>query len=296
MIKPSISIVMATYNRSDLLAIQLQAFEKQTISINQFEIVIVNDGSKDDTVEVLKFWASKMPNLRYHTQKNSGPAKARNKGVELAQGEIIAFTDDDCIVDYNWLKIIQHRFQNQGINVLEGQTYTDRTKRTPFTHQIENKKWNPVIPTCNAAYRKSFFNKIGGFDENFPFAHNEDTDLAWRVLEVSEVIFDSNMKVFHPPIPVSFKSQLNRMKMLSSEFILFDKNPEAYKKWRTSNPWTTIYKEVFIKHQLLNLKFHLGFYRKPTLMVKGVFLSIGWWIYLVKLLPSFIQHSRLKEN
>ncbi|WP_461589794.1 hypothetical protein, partial [Winogradskyella sp.] len=95
---------------------------------------------------------------------------------------------------------------------------------------------------------------------------------------------------------VSFKSQLNRMKMLSSEFILFNKNPEAYKKWRTNNPWTTIYKEVFIKHQFLNLKFHLGFYRNPTLMIKGVFLSLGWWFYLVKLLPDFIQHSKLKRN
>ncbi len=293
--KPIISIVMATYNRSDLLELQLEAFLNQNISGEEFEVVIINDGSPDDTELVLANWKNKLPNLRFYTQKNSGPAVARNKGVEIARGDIIAFTDDDCIVDSDWLEKILTRFKNEEVNVVEGLTYTNRELRTPLTHQIENLKWNPVIPTCNAAYRKSFFKELGGFDEHFPFPHNEDTELAWRVHEKGEVVFDEQMRVYHPPVKVAFKSQLKRMKMLGSEFILYQKNPLGYKKWRSANPWVTIYKEVFFKHQLLNLKFHLGFYKKPELLVKGVILSFSWWLYLVLLLPEFISESKIRK-
>lgn len=290
---PEISIVMATYNRVHLLHNQLVAFENQTLDQNRFEVVIVNDGSSDHTNIVLEEWSDKLKNLSFVNQVNSGPAVARNTGVAHAKGEVIAFTDDDCIVDDDWLERILDVFKDESIKVLEGFTYTNKKLRTPFTHQIENIKWNPVIPTCNAAYRKSFFEEIGGFDESFPFPHNEDTELAWRVLESTDVLFLDNMKVYHPPIQVTFMSQLKRMKMLSSEFILFQKNPTGYKKWRSKHPWITIYKEVFIKHQLLNLKFHLGFFRKPKIMFKGLILSFGWWIYLIKLLPSFIRQSKL---
>ena len=289
---PFISVVMATYNRSALLELQLQAFKNQTLPKDRFEIIIVNDGSEDETELVLINWTFLLPNLRFYTQPNSGPAVARNQGVEIARGEVIAFTDDDCIVDPNWLENIQSAFENEDVQVLEGLTYTNRKLRTPLTHQIENLSWNPVIPTCNAAYRKVFFKEIGGFDEHFPFPHNEDTELAWRVLEQTEVIFDKKVRVYHPPIKVSFSSQLRRMKMLSSEFILYKKNKEGYKKWRTAHPWITIYKEVFFKHQLLNLKFHLGFFRYPKLMFQGMFLSLGWWFYLVALFPDFFIESK----
>lgn len=289
--KVKLSVVMATYNRSDLLVKQLQAFATQTIAKENFEVVIVNDGSVDDTANVLEVWSKIMGNLSYINQVNGGPAVARNKGVEVAKGEIIAFTDDDCIVDKDWVEAILTAFIDKNVQVLEGLTYTTKELRTPLTHQIENLSWNPVIPTCNAAYRKNFFQELGGFDINFPFPHNEDTDLAWRVLEHTEVKFCETMKVYHPPVKVKFKSQLKRMRMLISEFILYKKNTSAYKKWRSTNPWTTIYKEVFFKHQLLNLKFHLGFYRKPKLMIQGICLSFGWWIYLIVLFPKFVIAS-----
>ncbi len=286
-----LSIVMATYNRVELLAKQLKAFESQSINRSEYEIIIVNDGSIDGTEKFLDQQLFLVSNLKVINQKNSGPAAARNNGVKHAISNVIAFTDDDCIVDPHWAQTIISRFESETIKVLEGQTYTDKALRTPLTHQIENLVWNPVIPTCNAAYRKDFFEQLGGFDESFPYPHNEDTDLAWRVLDETTVEFCEEMKVFHPPIPVKFKSQLRRMRMLVSEFSLYNKNKTAYKKWRASNPWLTIYKEVFFKHQLLNLKFHLGFYNKPKLLLKGVALSIGWWIYLIVLFPKFIQES-----
>ncbi len=291
--KPEISIVMATYNRADLLIKQLLAFESQTLNKDLFEVVIVNDGSTDRTKNLLDLWSRKFINLNVIHKQNGGPAKARNTGVYHSLGKIIAFTDDDCIVDGDWLENIHRVFnQRKDIQVIEGLTYTEKENRTPLTHQIENLTWNPVIPTCNAAYRKEFFARMGGFDTDFPYAHNEDTDLAWRVLEETEVLFCEEVKVYHPPIPVRFFSQLKRMRMLKSEFLLFKKNKEAYQKWRTEHPWVTIYSEVFFKHQLLNLKFHLGFFRKPKLMLQGILLSLGWWCYLLLLFPEYLHESR----
>lgn len=287
-----ISVVMATYNRSALLQKQLTALESQTLAKHEFEVVVVNDGSNDCTESDLIEWALRLPNLRFWTQKNAGPAVARNKGVDIAKGEIIAFTDDDCIVDPDWLENIRRIFQDNEVEVAEGLTYTNKSERTPLTHQIENLKWNPVIPTCNAAYRKSFFQQLGGFDTSFPSPHNEDTELAWRVLEQTKVRFYPEMRVYHPAVPVDFAKQLKRMKMLTSEFVLFRKNKKAYKKWRTSGPWVTIYREVFLKHQLLNLKFHLGFFRNPVLLMKGLGLTVGWWIYLIFLFPQFLKSSK----
>ncbi len=290
--KSAISIVMATYNRADLVGKQLQAFEAQDIDHDLFEIIIVNDGSKDETASVLNEWKKRLDNLRVVHQSNSGPAAARNRGVEEAKGEVIAFTDDDCIVDTDWIRQIQQVFKREEVKVVLGHTYTKRESRTPLTHQIENKQWNPVVPTCNAAYLKVFFEELGGFDTTFPYPHNEDTDLAWRALQRTEVHYCDKMKVYHPPVPVPFMKQVKRMRMLKSEFFLYRKNKDAYKKWRTSNPWFTIYYEVFLKHQFRNLKFHLGFYTKPALAVKGLALSMAWWAYLVLLFPAFLKQSK----
>jgi glycosyltransferase involved in cell wall biosynthesis len=282
---------MATYNRADLLSKQLTAFENQELSTDDFEIIIVNDGSTEETDMVLNEWLERLKNLSVIHQANGGPAAARNRGVEEAKGEIIAFTDDDCIADPDWTKQISIKFASPEVNVVLGHTYTTPEKRTPLTHQIENKKWNPVVPTCNAAYRKSFFEELGGFDTSFPHPHNEDTDLAWRALERGEVHYCDAMKVYHPPVPVPFSKQVKRMNMLQSEFFLYRKNKTAYRKWRAHSPWLTIYSEVFVKHQMRNLRFHLGFYRKPILLAKGLALSVAWWAYLLVLLPTFISQS-----
>lgn len=290
--KPEFSVVMATYNRKELMVKQLIAFENQTMEKDRFEVIIVNDGSTDGTMELLNQWPDTDLNLNIIHCQNGGPAKARNAGVFQALGKIIAFTDDDCIVDNNWLMEIYRTFHsNNEIQVVEGLTYTDKKARTPLTHQIENLTWNPVIPTCNAAYKKEFFVRLGGFDTDFPYPHNEDTDLAWRVLEETDVHFCANVRVYHPPVPVRFGKQLGRMKMLKSEFLLFKKNRKAYKKWRAENPWLTIYREVFLIHQLFNLKFHLGFYKRPKLMLQGLLLSLGWWLYLILLLPGYFNES-----
>jgi glycosyltransferase involved in cell wall biosynthesis len=152
----NISVVIATYNRSVSLIETMQALVQQDFHPARFEVIVVNDGSTDQTIEKLKEFKIGAPfQIRFFSQANRGPAAARNKGIMEAAGHIIAFTDDDCIPDPDWLTSIHRFFEKNNHVGLQGSTYTDVDKITPLTHQIDNVTGNPSVPTCNAAYLRS---------------------------------------------------------------------------------------------------------------------------------------------
>lgn len=293
--KPIVSVVMATYNRKLLLRDQLTSLLcGQTTEQSLYEVIVIDDGSTDGTREFLSLLEH--PNLVKIWSKNSGPALARNKGIKRAKGAYIAFTDDDCIVESNWIESVITTFSDDDLAGFHGQTYTDPEQRTPLTHQIECNSWNNAAPTCNAAYRRSILKSVGGFDEQFPYAHNEDADLAWRIMDIGKMRYAPIMKVYHPAVAVPFSKQIKRMKMLISEFYLYKKSPKRYKQYRSSSPWHTIYGQVFFRHQLLNLKFHLGFIKDLRLFITGISISVINWLYLIVLLPSFIRTKKTKNH
>ena len=95
---PLISAVLCTYNRAPLLAQALEALSVQTLSPEQFEVVLIDDGSSDDTARIAAEFAPRM-NLRYAYQPNSGLAAAKNHGICLSRAPIIVFLDDDDVLD-----------------------------------------------------------------------------------------------------------------------------------------------------------------------------------------------------
>ncbi|ACF12854.1 glycosyl transferase family 2 [Chloroherpeton thalassium ATCC 35110] len=296
MTQPKISLIVPTYNRKALLAELLETVYRQALPESDYEVVVVSDGSSDGTDELMAGMTAAHPNLRYVRQQNQGPAAARNNGAKLARADIIAFTDDDCHVSPTWLKEILEIFGKKNIVGIQGRTTTVREERTPLTHQIENETGHPALPTCNAAFRKSAFESIGGFDCSFPFAHNEDADLAWRMKKLGEISFEPSVHVIHPPRQDTFKKLAGRMKILQSEFLLYHKDPAAYQKYRTSSPWKTIYWEVFFVHQLRNLKSTLKYLFRPKYFFIGLALNFAWWFSLVKLFPKFLAANRLYEQ
>ncbi len=91
------SIVMPTFNKKERLELTLESFRYQTMDLNHFEIIIVDDGSLDGTKDMLKILEQGLP-IRYIKTDNEGRSAARNKGIEMASGNIIIFCDDDLIV------------------------------------------------------------------------------------------------------------------------------------------------------------------------------------------------------
>jgi len=293
---PKVSVIIPTYNRKQLLSELLDSLYQQTLAHDLYEVIVVSDGSKDGTDKYMDEMQMKHENLRYLQQMNQGPATARNKGAALAISEIIAFTDDDCLVSPDWLENIVKTFEQKSILGIQGRTTTYRELKTPLTHQIDNQNGHPALPTCNAAFRKSAFETVGGFDCSFPFAHNEDADLAWRIKQLGEISFEKDVHVIHPPRQDSFKKLAGRMKMLQSEFLLYYKEPELYKKYRSCSPWKTIYWDVFFVHQLRHFKSDLKYLFKPKYLFIGLALHFTWWFNLIRLFPQYQSASRLYEQ
>lgn len=198
-----ISVIVPTYNRKALLKYCLDSLLAQTYPKDRYEIIIADDGSNDGTEEVVKGTAkTTVARVGYFKQPNKGPATARNLGIKKATGEIIAFIDDDCIADKEWLNNIMECFNNSVAGV-EGKVVSEG--KTPFTHQVENLKGNLYL-TANIAYKNEVLLGVGLFDEGFPYAGGEDWDLAFKILEKGKKIrFSENAIVTHPSKELGLK-------------------------------------------------------------------------------------------
>lgn len=286
-----ISVVMATYNRCEMLKNQIHCLLNQSFDKDRYELIIINDGSTDDTEEYLTSLAKQDSRVMYLLQQNRGPAAARNLGVFHAQGNIIAFTDDDCLANAQWLENIYRIFQDKSILAIQGKTISDKKLMNPLTHQVVNEEGDSSMPTCNAAYQKTIFEQAGGFDESFPF-QNEDADLSWRVREMGKIVFSPEVLVVHPPRQDPFFKNAKKMKHYVSEFMLFHKNPILYQKYRCTNPWELIYWQVMVKAQTYHLLTRIKFFRQPWIMVQGIALSLYWWGDLLSKWPTFWRANR----
>jgi glycosyltransferase involved in cell wall biosynthesis len=184
---PAISIIVPTYNRLALLRQCIQSLKKIKYA-GLIELVIVNDGSTDGTKDFLN--ALQLPTnftfIPVH-QKNKGCAAARNVGVRTSTHDYIFFTDDDCVVPYNWVSEIINAFTRypdaQGVGgwyqsppeILNSNVYM-RTLHNEyklsfgeyltFEHASARlRACNPAGNTANVCYRRSLFQAIGGFSE-----------------------------------------------------------------------------------------------------------------------------------
>lgn len=287
-----ISIVIPTFNRKRLLEKCLHSLINQDYSESDFEIIICDDGSTDTTeamvAEAIK--SNKKYTIKYLKQSNQGPAVARNMGIDSSKGKVIAFTDDDCQPDRNWLKQIEASFQKGDIVGVGGVTYSISQEITPFTHQIENsERWS--FPTCNVAYKRDILIKVGKFDPAFPFT-NEDAYISWKMENAGEVVHNSKMKVLHPPRPVTFMKELKSVRYLDSEFLLQKRMPEEYRK-RKGSPYREILWVHLVKIGIKKLRKNISWlFRNPFIYLKLIVLIIFQSLYLIYLTPIFALRSR----
>lgn len=185
MADPVLSVVIPTYNRAALLERVLAALDVQEGLVDEVEVIVVDDGSSDDTAAVV----AAHPGVVYLHQANAGPAAARNRGWSKASGRLIAFTDDDTVPDRRWLADLGEAFAaDPTLGAVGG---TVRPLHLSFLTrfvQAEQQASHGVGPqgeikylvTANGAYRRDVLEALGGFDETFPAASGEDTDLTIR--------------------------------------------------------------------------------------------------------------------
>jgi len=187
------SVIVPTHNRKETLARCLQALSEQDYPN---EIIVVDDGSQDGTREMI---AAQFPQVKYIFQENRGPAAARNRGIGQAHGDVIAFTDDDCVPPRDWLTKLEEGYARHpeiagaGGGIIAPQ---ELLRQNIFAQYERYLNWDvfgardeeilggiecPNGGTANMSYRKTVLEQVNGFDENFPVAAGEDAFICKNI-------------------------------------------------------------------------------------------------------------------
>ncbi len=229
--RPFISVIICTYNGADLLGETLSSLERQTYPRDRFEVIVVDDGSTDETANIARRHRVRL--IGHET--NRGIGAGRNTGLAAARGELIAYTDDDCIADENWLFHLAAAFRSPEVMGAGGKTLP-LSLATPTQRYMDHSGYGNPAPlsvtggsspldrfvtylrqmlrplhttlqsgdavhdvyTLNAAYRTELLRAIGGFDEQL--RASEDTDVSARLHATypdKQLIFVPEAQILH---------------------------------------------------------------------------------------------------
>jgi glycosyltransferase involved in cell wall biosynthesis len=181
----SVSIIIPTFNGGSRIGNCIQALLRQTVG-QEAEILVVDDGSTDDTADLVARYSG----VRLLRQKNAGPAAARNRGALEAKGEIILFTDDDCVPTSDWLSEMTKPFQDPDVVGVKGSYRSCQKALIARFVQVEYEDRYRImagfsdidfIDTYSAAFRRDRFREMNGYDTSFPVACAEDIELSYRM-------------------------------------------------------------------------------------------------------------------
>jgi glycosyltransferase involved in cell wall biosynthesis len=200
--KIEISVIVPAYNAATTLHSCLESLSHQSVSRENYEIIVVDDGSTDATSDIAKRF-----DVNYVFQPNQGPATARNNGARMAQGEFILFTDSDCLPEHNWIEEMVRSFVDPEVVAVKGAYRTRqrelaaRFAQAEFEDRydlLEKSSSIDMIDTYSAAFRKNVFLQVGGFHQSFPVADNEDTELSYRLAAAGyKLVFSPKARVYH---------------------------------------------------------------------------------------------------
>ncbi|MDH6358709.1 glycosyltransferase family A protein [Parabacteroides sp. PF5-9] len=217
-----LSVVICTYNRGKYLPMVLDSLKKQNWPVSEYEVILINNNSPDDTDKIIQSYKADNPgfNLRYFIEYNQGISYARNRGVNESHGEIIVFIDDDETVEPHFLEAINHFFETYPdgaisagpvIPVYEAEKpqwlshYTMRLITGEYNKGNKIKLLSPkdYPGTGHACFRKSLFEKYGDFKTNLgrkgdSLMGAEDKDFFLRLMEGGEkCYYVPEAKIYH---------------------------------------------------------------------------------------------------
>lgn len=216
---PEISVLLPTYRRPDALLRTLEGLEQQSIGLERFEIVVVDDGSQDSTERVLRNFAEHSSACFSYTilEENGGPARARNAGLAMCRGKLVLIIGDDIEPETTLLErhLLFHNNNPEETGALLGHvSFPEQMEPNAFMRWLETggrkyffnylglKPMQQVGPiffyTCNVSVKRSLLDKSGWFDESFPYASHEDLELGFRLADKGmQLYYDPEARGYH---------------------------------------------------------------------------------------------------
>jgi cellulose synthase/poly-beta-1,6-N-acetylglucosamine synthase-like glycosyltransferase len=244
-------VVVSTYGRASFLPALFASLEAQTMPMASFELIVVDDASTDCTWEVLGdlVAATALPARALRLARNAGQGAGRNVGLAVARGEVVAFTDDDCVPSSRWLERLTEPFTaapgaSRAV-VAQGQTEAwpndaDDAGAWARTVWVLRPTW--LFETCNIAYRRTDLVGVGGFPSggDAPVGPHgrivgEDAIAGWHVVENgAELVFVPEALVHHRHLPASYLDWLAEQRGRGSFPGLVDRSPLGRRAlWRS---------------------------------------------------------------
>jgi glycosyltransferase involved in cell wall biosynthesis len=255
---PRVSVVVCAYNAERTMDACLASL--RTLNYPDYEVIVVNDGSTDATLAISQRHAAAYaadpagPRLVVVDQENKGLSIARNVGAAAATGEIVAYTDSDCVPDPDWLAFLVYKFVRSGFVAVGGPNFPPPEPHlvpaavavSPGgpTHVLLNDEVAEHIPGCNMAFTKKALEEIGGFEAVFAAA-GDDVDLCWRLQNRGYAVgFSPAATVWHyrrNTVKAYLKQQMGYGK---AEALLYFKHPYRFNLLGQSRWLGRIYGEL----------------------------------------------------
>jgi GT2 family glycosyltransferase len=236
---PVATVCVSTYNRAPQLSRLLEALEAQDTP--DVEVVVYDDASTDATPVVIDAWRERLRLTVLTGARNMGPASGRNQAWQRASGDLVLFTDDDCLPSRSWVSA--HLAAQAPRRVTVGRTEPEPGQlQGPFsrTMQVRDARW---FQTCNVSYPRALLVELGGFDERFRRAAGEDTELGLRAVAAgAEPFFAGDAVVHHEVRPSSWRAAMREARKWSDLPLVVAEHPEAVAllhsrwSWRRSHP------------------------------------------------------------
>ncbi len=284
---PRVSVVVCTYNGAATLRGCLRSLLE--LEYPDYEVILVDDGSTDSTPEI----AAEFPAVRVVRQSNRGLSTARNVGAEAATGEIVAYTDDDCVVDEDWLLYLVGAMLDQGVEAIGGPNLTPpqdgwiakcvaASPGNP-SHVMLDDRHAEHVPGCNMAFRRETLLGLGGFDPQFRQA-GDDVDMCWRLLDADLAVGYAPAAMVWHHRRATVSAYLSQQRGYGrSEAMVHFKHPQRFGPFGNSRWQGVIYEGSANGWALLpEIVYHGRFGSAPFQTIYRQ-RSYGWWAVCLSL-------------
>ena len=293
---PFIDVVVCTFNRAAMLEGIISSLMAQTYPAERYLVTVVDDGSADETWRKLEQMAASQSRLRPLRIAHAGLSAARNRGWRSGGGDIVTFTDDDCLADPGWLAAVARTFADhpEALGAV-GKTVTVAEQVTPMTHQVVVTGPNTIYHGCNMAYRREVLSAVGGFDEAAHYA--EDSQFAAAVLTRGPILFAPEIVIIHPPRPRVFLDRERWTQRLEGALRLYCRYPTFYRRNRGANFLTVVLLKWVLGATVKNILIEIPWlFRNPALYSRFLVRLLRERLTLLTMFPAFWREHRSWVN